>query len=228
MSDSRTSVLQADGISGRVGVEFELQEGRYSHDIWLVVDGERIPVFKSVENPTELHLPCFTELHQQGMNLFLTGANGPCHWSMSVEVGDARFRAAQEAPSGDSFPFDDRYGLNAPGDDTGEVAFRFLYFDVACRMKEPVPGLGTVYSRAGALEHLGKFTSSSGRLWQKVGFENAELTFGANPEVESMRFDPDPQCVLSRESGDRIFVTTAKPAAQSYPATVQWSYGYWA
>jgi hypothetical protein len=66
-----------------VRVEFTKIDRVISHSIYLVNGGERIPALESVSGSTAQ--PCFTELHQQGDMLFLTGADGPCHWSMSVE-----------------------------------------------------------------------------------------------------------------------------------------------
>ena len=66
-----------------VRVEFTKTDGVISHTILLVNNGEKVPALTSRINvPGQ---PCFTELHQQDDLLFLTGADGPCHWSMSVE-----------------------------------------------------------------------------------------------------------------------------------------------
>jgi hypothetical protein len=66
-----------------VRVEFTKVDRVISHTIYLVNDREKTPVLKSTSGSASQ--PCFTELHQQGEMLFLTGADGPCHWSMSVE-----------------------------------------------------------------------------------------------------------------------------------------------
>lgn len=66
-----------------VRVEFTKVDRVISHTIYLINGDQRLPVlFLRINEPG---LPCFTELHQQGEMLFLTGADGPCHWSMSVE-----------------------------------------------------------------------------------------------------------------------------------------------
>jgi hypothetical protein len=54
-----------------------------SHTIYLINGDKKTPVLESMSDSASQ--PCFTELHQQGEMLFLTGADGPCHWSMSVE-----------------------------------------------------------------------------------------------------------------------------------------------
>ena len=226
MSESRKTVLEANGVSGRVCVEFEFANGRFSHTIWLVGDNQRTAILKSVDDPADLQLPCFTELNFQDKNLFLTGANGQCNWSMSVEVGDARFRGPQELPDAEKFAFSQRYGLNAPSLNVAEPAFQFLYFDVACRLKEEVPRLGTVYLRADATEHPMKFAANSGQLQQTLGSAKAELLFGSNPEPDLLQFDPDPQCILTREPGDLVQFSTAQ-RIEEFPATIQWSYGFW-
>lgn len=66
-----------------VRVEFTKPDRVISHTIYVVNGGEKSPILQSVSGSTTQ--PCFTELHQQGEMLFLTGADGPCHWSMSVE-----------------------------------------------------------------------------------------------------------------------------------------------
>ena len=67
--------------------------------------------------------------------------------------------------------FDERYGLNAPHQGSSDPAFQFLYFDIACRLKEDVARLGTVYTRTGTALSLGRFTANSGQLWQSLGLE---------------------------------------------------------
>jgi hypothetical protein len=66
-----------------VRVEFTKVDRVISHTIYVVNDGEKTAVLESVSGNTTQ--PCFTEVHQQREMLFLTGADGPCHWSMSVE-----------------------------------------------------------------------------------------------------------------------------------------------
>ncbi len=72
-------------VEGGKGVQVEFAKigDMISHTIFLVNGEQKLPVLSAKVNAS--NLPCFTELHQQGDILFLTGANGPCHWSMSVE-----------------------------------------------------------------------------------------------------------------------------------------------
>jgi hypothetical protein len=97
-----------------VRVEFTKVDRVISHTISLINADEKSAVLTSeINSPGQ---PCFTELHQQGDMLFLTGADGPCHWSMSVESR----RTSSEGGG--------------------------LLFDVACRNKEPGLKLSTEYS----------------------------------------------------------------------------------
>jgi hypothetical protein len=227
VGESSKTTLEANGILGRICVEFEKVCGHYSHMIWLLIDNERIPVFKSVEDPVQANLPCFTELHQQGKNLFLTGANGPCHWSMSVEVGEARLRISEGLPASEAFLFAERFGLNAPHSNTSDPSFHFVFFDIACRVKDDVAMLGTAYSKSESVEYLSDCQANSGQIWQIIGHDKAKITFGANPERELLRFDPDPKCFLELEQDNILRISSAESADKKYPATVQWSYGIW-
>lgn len=77
------AALEAMANGKGVRVEFTKLDRVISHTIFVVADGEKSAVMTSqINSPGQ---PCFTELHQQGDMLFLTGADGPCHWSMSVE-----------------------------------------------------------------------------------------------------------------------------------------------
>jgi hypothetical protein len=228
MSEPRKTVLEASGVTGTVRVEFERVGDYFSHVIWLQTEQDRIPVFRSFEDPSITNVPCFTALHQQDKNLFLTGTNGPCHWSMSVEVGDARLQMPVDSPLAEAFRFNERYGLNAPDRDTRNPSFHFLFFDVACRIKEDVLEMSTLYTKSEAVEYQGESQANSGQLWQIVGHEKAKLAFGANPDHETLRFDPAPKCLLVREQDDLLRISSSESAERKYPATVQWSYGVWA
>jgi hypothetical protein len=88
-----------------VRVEFTKLDGVISHTIYLVNGEQKVPVLISqINSPGQ---PCFTELHQQGDMLFLTGADGPCHWSMSVE--------SRQDSSGNSLLFDVACRIKEPG-----------------------------------------------------------------------------------------------------------------
>lgn len=227
MAASRKTILEATGHEGRICVEFEKVGEDYSHAVWLVSDTNRIPIFRSFEQSSRPNLPCFTELHQQGKNLFLTGANGSCHWSMSVEVGDATLRGPGDLPDKEKFLFNKRYGLNAPHRNPNDPTFHFLYFDVACRLKEDVAGLGTVYAKSEAVEYVGDEHAKSGLIWQVAGNDKLTISIGANANRELLRFDPDPKCLIVREQDDQLRISSSESADRKYPATLQWKYGIW-
>jgi hypothetical protein len=220
--------LETDGLLGRICVEFQLQGDYYSHDIWLQRDDERIPILRSCEDPSRPGHPCFTQLHRQGKNFFLTGANGPCHWSMSVEVGEAYFRGpADKEAAADPFLFDERYGLNAPHRNRSDPAFHFLYFDVACRIKADVEKLGSFYAKSDRVEQVGKRQASSGQLSQSDNPEKSVVTYGANPDGAGLRLDPDPKCLVSRDEENNLRIYSSDETLAKYPGTVQWSYAFW-
>ncbi len=228
MAASSKTTLEARGPAAHICVEFEKVGDYFSHGIWLLVGNERIPVFQSCENPNQLHLPCFTELHQQGKNIFLTGANGPCHWSMSVEVGDATSRGPGDLPDNEKFRFNTRYGLNAPHLNPNIPAFQFLFFDIACRLKEDVVGLATVYTKSEVVEYFGDNLSKPSQTCQVRWQDHQAVSFGANADREVLRFDPDPKCLLVCEPAHQLKISTSQSGDKKYPATVQWSYGIWA
>lgn len=73
---------------GDIRVDFYWRGDRFSHTLSVVRDDQPQVVWRSIhESP---HAPVFQELHEQtnpgGANiLFLSGAGGDAHWSMSVE-----------------------------------------------------------------------------------------------------------------------------------------------
>lgn len=230
MGETQKTVLEANGILGRVSVEFQLVDDYYSHVIWLQKnEKERISIFKSYENPSLPNVPCFTQLHRQGQTLFLTGANGPCHWSMSVELGEWQHNESESSPlQNNVFTFEDRYGLNAPENLRFDSRFEFLFFDVACRLKEGVSELGSEYSKSeefvyvdprGDLFNIVKQDSASPKFW---------LAFGTSPLNKSLDCNPSPQCLVSREPTTNLRFFPPDIPIEKYPATVQWSYGFWA
>jgi hypothetical protein len=77
------AALEVESFGKPVRVEFTKTGGVISHTIFLVNGVERMPVLASRINAPGI--PCFTELHRQDDLLFLTGADGHCHWSMSIE-----------------------------------------------------------------------------------------------------------------------------------------------
>jgi hypothetical protein len=78
------AALEVESFGKPVRVEFTKTGDVISHTIFLVDGSEKVSVLTSRINAPGL--PCFTELHQQEDLLFLTGADGPCHWSMSVQA----------------------------------------------------------------------------------------------------------------------------------------------
>ena len=98
----------AQGGKG-VQVEFTKLDDLISHAIYVVNSGEKTPVLISQIN--EPGQPCFTELHQQGDTLFLTGAGGPCHWSMSVGKGEMIFKHDAKIDHEMLQLLEERYGL---------------------------------------------------------------------------------------------------------------------
>ena len=77
-----------------VRVVFCDSEDRVEHKISTVHGKQSVPVLESIEGNGGQglpHVPCFQEIYRQGETLFLTGASSIGHWSMSVQVAEARF-----------------------------------------------------------------------------------------------------------------------------------------
>jgi hypothetical protein len=94
-SQEPAGALEVLNEAGRgVRVEFHEFGDRFRHVILAIRGESRTPVLKSFEGDESQvlpHIPCFQEFHQQGQTLFLTGASSTGHWSMSVQVAEARF-----------------------------------------------------------------------------------------------------------------------------------------
>ncbi len=94
-SQEPTGALEVLSETGRgVRVEFYEFGDRFRHVILATLGERRTPLLRSFEGDESQvlpHIPCFQEFHQQGQTLFLTGASSTGHWSMSVQVAEARF-----------------------------------------------------------------------------------------------------------------------------------------
>ncbi len=227
MGDTSKITLEVNGYQGGNSVEFEQVGDTYSHTIWLQKGQERIAVFKSVENSALLNLPCFTQLHQQGKNIFLTGANGPCHWSMSVAIGECLTNLDASFPEGDLFSFDHRYGLNAPDSFNDEPKTEFISFDVACRLKEPVSNLGSEYVKAEGFSYVGLSTKSLDAVKPVDGMSNMGMMFGANRLKANNDTTCHPTCRVTRDPSSNLRFYALEMSIEQYPATIQWNYGFW-
>lgn len=84
MGDLPRATIVKNGMQ----IDFFWMSDRFGHTMSVVRDGEAQVVWRSVHESQ--HSPAFQELHEQfdseGRNvLFLSGAGGHAHWSMSVE-----------------------------------------------------------------------------------------------------------------------------------------------
>jgi hypothetical protein len=86
--------LECLNVQGQgVRVEFQKTGDRFAHTILALQNGKATPLLTSVEGtPDDVAPPSppFSELHQQGEIVFLSGATTLGHWSMSVEVAEGR------------------------------------------------------------------------------------------------------------------------------------------
>jgi hypothetical protein len=217
--------LEANGALGRVSVEFEKVGEYYSHAIWLLIDKERIPVFKSFEDLSALNIPCFTDLHRQDQVLLLTGAKGSCLWSMSVQLGELKpvTKSVQIRP--DDFEFSSRYGLNANANVKVAQHHTCLFFDVACRVKEPVAKLGSEYLKSETFECLGT-GRVRGLASQSINVRK-HVWFGGNSAEKLFEFAPNPRCLVACKPYTNLRFYAPQATIDAYPATVQWSYAFW-
>jgi len=187
-----------------VQVEFTKIDGLISHTICLVNPDEKTPVLVSRIN--ELAQPCFTELHQQGDMLFLTGANGAGHWSMSVQKGDRTFA-----------------GVSNPSQSKANSSGQFLHFDIACRLKEPYPYLCNQYV---AKESFG----CSRTIWACSTMNAFDMARGMvllGGPMENNVFSPAPHYSMDCVSEHEIRFSPKDATVASFPTTMRWSYGVW-
>jgi hypothetical protein len=108
----------------RLRVEFHWLGDRFGHTISLVRDRRVEPMWRSVQ--TGDHGPVFQELHHQvgagGLPmLFLSGAGGGAHWSMSVHRDEHKIRFDTAARIS-SPPVDRLVQYGAHGNDPPHVA----------------------------------------------------------------------------------------------------------
>lgn len=211
------------GPSRGLRVEFRNLGDRFEHEILLIHDEERISVLKSYEGcELEEHpqIPCFQEFHQQGQTLFLTGATGIGHWSMCVQVGEARF--LEEEATELVGTLDQRYGLNAPVVQSDRrVAFQYLSFDVACRLRESTQQIGSEYHKA---ENFDSYLSGDLGTATDSGTPDLKLLV-RNPRRHALLLDPQPACSIVHTDATNLRLFSQHDLPDELPATVQWCYG---
>ena len=202
-------------------VEFAKIDGIISHTICLVNANEKTPVLTS--HIDELTQPCFTQLHQQDEMLFLTGANGPCHWSMSVSKGSIYFKQNAKIDKETLQLLEQRYGLNAPHLTEPTPLGDFLHFDIACRLKQSITQIGNKYL---ALDdyHCGRSICAC----SAVNMDEAKLGMLLLGGPESYAtFSPAVQYSMDCVSDRDIFFSPKDVALSLFPITLRWSYGVW-
>lgn len=214
------SVVQDDK---GVQVEFTKIGGIISHTISLVNAGERTPVLTSCIN--ELAQPCFTELHQQGETLFLTGANGAGHWSMSVQKSDMTF-AGVASPTEETLKlFEKRFGLNAPSElNSGRFSFgQVLYFDIACRLKKSVSSICSKYIARDNFE-------CSSTIWACSARDRSDVARGIvllGGPMEGRDFSLGPSYLMDCTSERELRFSPVNTTVETFPTTMRWSYAIW-
>jgi hypothetical protein len=199
-----------------VRVEFTKVDRVISHTIYLVNGGEKIPVLESVSRTAAQ--PCFTELHQQGEMLFLTGADGPCHWSMSVSKGEMFFEQKAKFDKETLQLLERRYGLNAPrvAETINKPLGEFLHFDIACRLKGPVSDLSSDYM------FFHDYHYKSGAIMNVPNIELGVLEVGM--PIKGTNFAPSPINLKHWGSERQVYFGPVEVSAPTYPATTRWSY----
>lgn len=215
------AALEVQSFGKPVRVEFTKIDGVISHTIYLVNGEEKVPVLTSrINAPGQ---PCFTELHQQEDLLFLTGADGPSHWSMSVQSGEMIFKHEAKIDKDTLELLEQRYGLNAPRRAKTQPFGRFLHFDVACRVKEPATDLHNEYM---AFENFtcGRTTTAISAM-NPENIEAGMVCFG-NPPGE-IAVSPQTHSSMNCNSERVISLAPVEAKVTAYPATLRWSYAVW-
>ena len=188
-------------------VEFRKFGDRFGHEILLIFDDKRISVLRSAEG-SERHenprIPCFQELHQQGQTLFLTGATEVGHWSMCVQVGEARFLDESDAELVDR-----------------QATFQYLSFDVACRIKKATHPIGSEYQKA---EDFDSYLSGDMGSSPDSSLPSFNL-LARNPRMHSLLLDPQPDCSIVHTDATNLRLFSQHDLPEELPSTVQWCYG---
>lgn len=204
-----------------VRVEFIKIDGLISHTICLVNADEKTPVLTSrINEPAQ---PCFTELHQQGETLFLTGANGPCHWSMSVVKGDMTFAQVANPTRETLKLLEQRFGLNAPSHANVGSLNQFLHFDIACRLKEPVSDLHNQYIAVDGFQS----GRGIGACFAMNPFDVARGMVLVGGPMDKDVFLPEPSYSMDCISEREFRFSPTDTTIASFPTTMRWSYAVW-
>jgi hypothetical protein len=211
---SPTAVLETgDGID-RLRVTFERTGEFYSHSISKAIGSEELgfnfySIVQSRQDTALSHMACFTELHRQGETIFLTGASGPCHWSMCVKVAECRL-----GPGLPEAEYDPSINFTSP----------FIFFDVACRHKKSVANLCSEYDLNSNFECEEK-NSEFGTL---VGWNLIRVGMIQVGELETKNgvSDAKMRCQFSQSPDlKQIRLSATNPPPEQFPATASWSYG---
>lgn len=210
-----------------VRVEFHESGDRFGHLI-LAVRGEKVfPVlesFEGTESQSLSHAPCFQEIHQQGQTLFLTGASSAGHWSMSVQAAEARILEYEDTELLGTLH--QRYGLNAAGAPRdSQPVFRFLLFDVACRLKDSDHHVGSEYLLAETFDSGLVGVSTTALVADTAGDAPILQLLGAKTFENILTLHPEPACFVSHAEGANLRFFSPAKFPKKLPATVQWRYG---
>lgn len=227
-SQEPTGTLEVLNEAGRgVRVEFHKSGGRFGHVILAIHGEKRFPVLTSVEsNKSQLlpHIPCFSEFHQQEQTLFLTGASSAGHWSMSVQVAEARIPEYEDAEVLSTLH--QRYGLNAQGTPRNrQPVFQFLLFDVACRLRESGHHVGSEYLVTEAFETGLVGANTAALVAGAAGDVPTLQLLGAKTFVNTLTLHPEPKCLISHVENANLRLFSPGKSPETLPATVRWRYG---
>lgn len=208
-----TVVLQClDELGNGVHVEFSKQGDRFDHKILAKHGCTSVPILKSLGETREQYpiVPIWSELHDQGETLFLTGMTSEAHWSMSVH---------SDSMSEDNINSRLSSGVNSStGASNNITKCHYLSFDVACRLKKRLPRLGSLYQAYDADVRVGPHFELKARLVQKQPHSViiGSLSLEQPRTCNVFSVIPERELLISPE---------LKELPTAFPATIQWKYG---
>ena len=228
-SEPAATLTVTTPIGNGVRVEFSQQGDRYGHSIYHTLGKEDLLLMSSEEGRVDQTFPspCFSQLHEQGEGLFLTGATSTCYWSMGVSIGNAQ--RPKQVDTVALHTFEKRKGFSAASP-RGESRplFQFLSFEVACRVKAAGGVPGSLYHLANNHQPVVEEESRIMSLVTESPEIGVVTIIGQAVLKDDMplNLQPLPECVISSVNTDCLRIDPVGELSTT-PTTIQWRYGVW-